>query len=113
MHCHKSKPSLVLLKKGEVSMKPAPFDYYAPTSVGEACSLLARYGSDAKLLAGGQSLVPLLSLRLAQPTVLIDLNGVPELAYIHPDHGGGAIRALNRHRTVQHSSLVRYECPRI
>ncbi len=92
-------------------MKPAPFDYYAPTSVGEACSLLARYGSDAKLLAGGQSLVPLLSLRLAQPTVLIDLNGVPELAYIHADDGGVAIGAMTRQRTVEHSSVVREQCP--
>ena len=92
-------------------MKPAPFDYYAPTSVGEACSLLARYGSDAKLLAGGQSLVPLLSLRLAQPTVLIDLNGVPELAYIRADDGGVAIGAMTRQRAVEHSSIVHEQCP--
>src|SRR5258708_12646895 len=92
-------------------MKRAPFDYYAPTSVGEACSLIARYGSDAKLLAGGQSLVPLLSLRLAQPTVLIDLNGVPELAYIRADDGGVAIGAMTRQRAVEHSSIVREQCP--
>src|SRR5260221_12358705 len=111
MHCHKSKPSLVLLKKGEVSMKPAPFDYYAPTSVGEACSLLARYGSDAKLLAGGQSLFPLLSLPLAQPTVLIDLNGVPELAYIHADHGGWGIGGINRQRPSAPFSLSSRQRP--
>ena len=69
-------------------MKPAPFDYYAPTSVDETCSLLAQYGGDAKLLAGGQSLVPLLALRLAQPAVLIDLNGVRELNYVHANGDG-------------------------
>src|SRR5258708_19089074 len=92
-------------------MKPAPVDYYAPTSVGEACSLLARYGSDAKLLAGGQSLVPLLSLRLAPPTVLIDLNSVPELAYIRADDGGVAISAITRQPGLQHSSIVHEQCP--
>src|SRR5258708_36213561 len=92
-------------------MKPAPVDYYAPTSVGEACSLLARYGSDAKLLAGGQRLVPLLSLRLAQPTVLIDLNSVPELAYIRAEDGGVANGAMTRQRGRQHSSLIHEQCP--
>ncbi len=57
-------------------MKSAPFDYYAPTSIDETCDFLSRYGDEAKLLAGGQSLVPVLALRLARPSVLIDLNGV-------------------------------------
>lgn len=92
-------------------MKPAPFDYYAPTSVDETCSLLARYGSDAKLLAGGQSLVPLLALRLAQPAALIDLNGVHELDYIRADDNGVAIGAMTRQRTVERSSVVRETCP--
>ncbi|HET7640961.1 MAG TPA: FAD binding domain-containing protein, partial [Ktedonobacteraceae bacterium] len=55
-------------------MKPAPFEYFAPTSAEETCALLTSYGDDAKILAGGQSLVPLLALRLAQPAVLIDIN---------------------------------------
>ncbi len=92
-------------------MKPAPFDYYAPTSVDETCSLLARYGSDAKLLAGGQSLVPLLALRLAQPAALIDLNGVHELDYIRADDNGVAIGAMTRQRTVERSSVMRETCP--
>ncbi len=92
-------------------MKPAPFDYYAPTSVDETCSLLARYGSDAKLLAGGQSLVPLLALRLAQPATLIDLNGVHELDYIRADDNGVAIGAMTRQRTVERSSVMRETYP--
>ena len=84
-------------------MKPAPFEYYAPTSVDEALSLLTRYSSDAKLLAGGQSLVPLLSLRLAQPAVLIDLNRMPELAYIRSDGNGVAIGAMTRQRASSFS----------
>jgi aerobic carbon-monoxide dehydrogenase medium subunit len=92
-------------------MKPAPFDYYAPTNVDETRSLLARYGNDAKLLAGGQSLVPLLALRLAQPAVLIDLNSVRELDYIHVNDDGLAIGAMTRHRTLERSSVVRERCP--
>src|SRR6185312_8552988 len=63
-------------------MKPPPFEYFSPTSVDECVSLLAEHGEDAKLLAGGQSLVPLMNLRLAAPEVLIDLNGVAELARV-------------------------------
>src|SRR6266849_7720674 len=92
-------------------MQPAPFDYYAPTSVDETCSLLARYGSDAKLLAGGQSLVPLLALRLAQPATLIDLNGVHELDYIRADDNGVAIGAMTRQRTVERSSVCEKHVP--
>jgi len=92
-------------------MKPAPFDYYAPSSIDEVCCLLARFGGDAKLLAGGQSLVPLLSLRLAQPAALIDLNGVPELAYIRTDDGGVTIGAMTRQRAVERSATLREQCP--
>src|SRR5437763_3144261 len=88
-------------------MKPAPFDYYAPSSIDEVCRLLARFGGDAKLLAGGQSLVPLLSLRLAQPAALIDLNGVPELAYIRTYAGGVTIGAMTRQRAVERSATLR------
>ena len=73
-------------------MKPAPFVYFAPTSVEETCALLARYGDNAKILAGGQSLVPLLALGLAQPEVLININPVRELDYVqaHSDGLSGA-----------------------
>ena len=70
-------------------MKPAPFQYYAPRSVEEAVGLLAEHGYDAKILAGGQSLIPTMNFRLSQPAVLIDLNRIPELAYIHPAGDGG------------------------
>lgn len=60
-------------------MKPAPFEYEGPTTVAEAISLLQQYGEDAKIIAGGQSLVPLLNLRLARPGYLIDINRVKEL----------------------------------
>lgn len=92
-------------------MKPAPFEYFAPTSVEETCALLARYGDDAKILAGGQSLVPLLALRLAQPTVLIDINPVRELDYIQTSDSGLSIGACTRHRTLERSSEVREQFP--
>ena len=68
-------------------MKPAPFRYQAPGSLGEALSGLAEHGYEAKLLAGGQSLVPLMNFRLANPAVLIDLNRVPDLDYVLPSRG--------------------------
>jgi len=63
-------------------VRPAPFEYFAPRSVEEALDLLARHGEDAKLLAGGQSLVPMMNLRLVQPAAIVDLNRVAELAYV-------------------------------
>ena len=69
-------------------MKPAPFDYFAPTSVEETCALLARHGDNAQILAGGQSLVPLLALRLTQPEVQIDINPLRELDYIQANSDG-------------------------
>jgi aerobic carbon-monoxide dehydrogenase medium subunit len=79
--------------------------------VDETRSLLAHYSGDAKLLAGGQSLVPLLALRLAQPAILIDLNSVRELDYIHVNDDGLAIGAMTRHRTLERSSAVHEKCP--
>jgi CO/xanthine dehydrogenase FAD-binding subunit len=92
-------------------MKPAPFEYFAPTSVEETCNLLARYGDDAKILAGGQSLVPLLALHLAQPAVLIDINPVRELDYVQANGAGLSIGAGTRHRTVERSPAVREQFP--
>jgi len=93
-------------------MKPAPFEYYAPTSVEEALALLAKHGWDAKPLAGGQSLIPLLNFRLAQPSVIVDLNNIPELFYIRPDGNGGLlIGAMTRQAQVEHDPLVAERAP--
>jgi carbon-monoxide dehydrogenase medium subunit len=82
-------------------MKPPPFDYLAPASIDEALTELTHGGSDAKLLAGGQSLIPLLNFRLAQPSLLIDLNRIPALAYIAPSPDGVALGAMTRQATVE------------
>ncbi|MEO8289205.1 MAG: xanthine dehydrogenase family protein subunit M [Chloroflexota bacterium] len=93
-------------------MKPAPFDYYAPDMREEALLLLSRYGGDAKPLAGGQSLVPSMNFRLAQPSILVDLNGVGDLFGIHiPEEGGLRIGAMTRQRVVERSPLVRQHAP--
>jgi carbon-monoxide dehydrogenase medium subunit len=82
-------------------MKPAPFDYVAPHSLDEAVAALAHGGPDAKILAGGQSLIPLLNFRLARPSLLVDINRVAELAYIRPGERDLAIGALTRQRAVE------------
>ena len=86
-------------------MKPPPFSYLDPRTVPETLDALAQFGDEGKLLAGGQSLVPLLNMRLAQPQTLIDLNGVTDLAYIRPctrdGMSGMAIGAMTRQRTVE------------
>ena len=92
-------------------MKPAAFDYYAPRSVNAALSLLADYGGDAKVLAGGQSLIPAMNFRLASPRVLVDVNEIPELAYIRGDSSGLAIGAMTRHAAVERSTEVRDTAP--
>ena len=91
-------------------MKPPPFVYVAPTSLDEAVTALAEHGEDAKVLAGGQSLIPLMSLRLARPTALIDLNGVAELSSIAVN-GMTAIGAMTRHRAVERSADVAKQVP--
>ena len=95
-------------------MKPAPFDYFAPATVDGALSLLREHGSAAKVLAGGQSLVPAMNFRLAQPAILIDLNNIPDLAYIRPAGDGGlALGAMTRDSSAEHSSLVAERAPLI
>lgn len=91
-------------------MKPPPFEYVAPTTLDEAVSALAEHGEDAKVLAGGQSLIPLLSLRLARPTALIDLNGVDELAGFSIN-GNVSIGAITRHRAVERSGELARAVP--
>jgi carbon-monoxide dehydrogenase medium subunit len=90
-------------------VKPAPFGYRAPVEVEEAVGCLANE-PDAKVLAGGQSLMPLLNFRLARPGVLVDINRLP-LDYIVERDGGIAVGALARQATVEKSSLVRKACP--
>lgn len=88
-------------------MKPAPFKYLAPSSIQEALELLHEHGADAKLLAGGQSLIPAMNFRLLQPAVLIDLNRVQELDYIEPGEDGGVrIGAMTRQSRVERDDRV-------
>jgi aerobic carbon-monoxide dehydrogenase medium subunit len=91
-------------------VKPPPFDYHLPRSVDEALALLAEHGDEAKVLAGGQSLIPLLSLRLARPALLIDINGLSELESVE---NGADLRlgALVRHREVERADTIRTACP--
>jgi carbon-monoxide dehydrogenase medium subunit len=93
-------------------VKPAPFDYRAPRSVPEAIALLAEHADTAKLLAGGQSLVPVMNFRLASPALLIDLNRIPELAGISETRQGGLeIGAMTRNRAIEKSEVVRLRNP--
>ena len=92
-------------------MKPAKFDYHAPTSVDEALALLQRYAGDAKILAGGQSLVPLLNFRLSRPAALVDLNRIPALAYIKEEGGQVRLGAMTRQRTIEFSPVVKERLP--
>jgi CO/xanthine dehydrogenase FAD-binding subunit len=92
-------------------MKPPPFEYAAPRKTDEALALLAQHGERAKVLAGGQSLLPLLNFRLAQPEVLVDVNRLAELAYVRPDDGGLAIGALTRQHALERSDAIRARAP--
>lgn len=94
-------------------MKPAPFEYYAPRSVPEALSLLAEHGYDAKVLAGGQSLVPMMNFRLVQPAVLVDINHIPELAGVEGDKKGIRLGAMVRHAAAEKHPLVKEKAPLI
>jgi carbon-monoxide dehydrogenase medium subunit len=90
-------------------MKPAPFKYIAATSLAQALALKAEHGDEAKFLAGGQSLMPAMNFRLAQPAILIDINRIEELAGIRPATGGGAhIGALTRyHQLARDAGMIR------
>src|SRR5205814_8716240 len=87
-------------------MKLPPVDYEAPRTVSEAVELLAEHEDDASVLAGGQSLIPLLALRLARPAVLIDINGVDELSGVSADNGQVAIGAVTREYVAEESSAI-------
>lgn len=92
-------------------MKPAPFAYFRPDSIEAVLALLAEHGHDAKLLAGGQSLIPTMNFRLAEPAVLIDLNGVHELAGIEARSDAVWIGAMTRQRAAEQSAAVRAAAP--
>jgi aerobic carbon-monoxide dehydrogenase medium subunit len=93
-------------------MKPPPFEYFAPTDIEEALDLLGRYGDEAKILAGGQSLMPLLNMRLARPRVLVDINRLSALSHMSFDTNGVlSLGALTRQRVLERASLIRTHHP--
>jgi CO/xanthine dehydrogenase FAD-binding subunit len=92
-------------------MKPAPFRYYRARSLPEALDFLSGPAADGKLLAGGQSLIPLLNLRLARPEALIDLNPISNLSYIRKEGAEIAVGALTRQREMEYSDLLAKELP--
>ena len=92
-------------------MIPAAFDYVRAGSAAEAISLIGEHGDDAKFLAGGHSLLPLMKLRLASPSVLVDIGRVTDLSYIRDAGDHVAIGALTRHAEVEHSSLLAQHVP--
>jgi CO/xanthine dehydrogenase FAD-binding subunit len=92
-------------------VKPARFDYHAPRAVGDALALLARYGGEAKVLAGGQSLMPLLNFRLSRPAALVDLNRIATLAHVTEHDGQVRFGAMTRQRTIEFSPVVARRLP--
>jgi aerobic carbon-monoxide dehydrogenase medium subunit len=92
-------------------MYPNVFDYFRPDSLAEAVALLGQHGEDARPLAGGQSLIPLMKLRVANPTVLVDLNRIPGLGSVERRNGTLAIGALARHADVEAATLVHTTLP--
>jgi carbon-monoxide dehydrogenase medium subunit len=92
-------------------MIPAPFDYARAGSVEEAVALLGQHGDEAKLLAGGHSLLPLMKLRVAAPSVLVDIGRLAELAYVRDAGDHVAVGALTRHRELETSALLAREVP--
>lgn len=92
-------------------MKPAPFLYFAPTTLPQALALLNQHGDEAKVLAGGQSLIPVMNFRLALPAMLVDLNGLESLNFIQMEKDGLHIGAMTRQRTVERSRLVAEQSP--
>ena len=92
-------------------MYPAPFEYHRAESVDEALTLLAQYADDAKLIAGGHSLLPVMKLRFSQPSHLIDIRRVPGLAGIREEDGALCIGATTTHAAVASSDVIRHRVP--
>src|ERR1700752_5491939 len=92
-------------------MKPAPFDYYEPRTIAETLNLLAQFTEAGKVVAGGQSLVPMMNMRLARPAQVIDLNRLSELDYLKVEDGELRIGAITRQRTLERSGAARNVWP--
>ncbi len=92
-------------------MIPAPFDYSAPSSLDEAFALLDEHGDEAKILAGGHSLIPMMKLRFASPEHLVDINNIPGLAYIKEENNWLKIGALTREAALEESALIKTKYP--
>jgi carbon-monoxide dehydrogenase medium subunit len=92
-------------------MKPAPFEYFVPDSLGQALDLLREHGEAAKLLAGGQSLVPAMNFRVVQPSVLIDLNRIRELDFVRAGQDCVQVGAMTRERTLEFDPLIQEQLP--
>src|SRR5918997_1166530 len=91
-------------------MHPAPFEYDVAESANHAVELLGQYGEDAKLIAGGQSLIPIMRFRMATPTALIDLDKLDDLRYVREENDYLAIGAMTRHRELVFNDLVNEHC---
>jgi len=91
-------------------MKPSPYNYHAPQTLDEALHLMATL-ENARVLAGGQSLIPMMNFRIAQPDHLIDLGRIPDLAFLQDTPSGLQIGAMTRQRTIERSAVVRRRCP--
>lgn len=94
-------------------MKPAPFKYFAPETISEVLSLINEHGYDAKILAGGQSLVPMMNFRLVQPAVIVDINNIPGLSFIESKDNGVRLGAMTRQRQAEKSKLIKEQAPLI
>jgi len=92
-------------------MYPTSFEYLAPKSIGEAVGFLSKYGDEAKVLAGGQSLVPMMKLRVARPKYLIDINRIADLTYIREQNGRLHCGAITRHVQMEESPLIKEKIP--
>lgn len=92
-------------------MIPASFDYLTPTTLGEAVEALVSHGEDAKVIAGGHSLLPMMKLRLARPEVLVDLSKIPDLSGIRQENSQITIGALTTHYKIESSDLLKDKCP--
>lgn len=92
-------------------MKPAVFDYHAPTGLNEALDLLDEFGFDAKIMSGGQSLIPMMNMRLARPKVIIDISNITELNYIRVTDSVVQIGGMTRHYQVEESEEIKLVCP--
>lgn len=92
-------------------MKPAPFEYHAPTSLDAALALKAEHGDEGKPLAGGQSLIPAMNFRVAQPTLLIDLNHIPELRHVSKPNGAVHVGSMTLQSTAERDGLIAEHVP--